>query len=184
MKRQRSIEEFFERKKQRVDRNDINGDDVIGMNDINEDVLKVICQNSKNWVECVKILLLVSKTFHQSITLIIQEDCCDFKYHHNFILSKCINIQELNLECNKKITNDGIKNLTHLTNLNLYWNKKITNDGIVHLTHLTHLNLYRNKKITNEGIMHLTTLTSLCLKCSYNITNDGIMNLTNLTNLG
>ena len=48
------------------------------------------------------------------------------------------NLEELNLNSNDKITDEGIKRMKNITNLNLCYNNKITDEGIK-----------RMKKITN-----------------------------------
>ena len=85
--------------------------------------------------------------------------------------------------CNYRITYNGIKNLSILTNLNLNKNTLITNDNIKNLTNLTSLSLVENEIITDDGIKDLTNLISLNLGWNNKITDNGVKNLTNLISL-
>jgi len=81
----------------------------------------------------------------------------------------------------KKITDNGIKNLPQLNTLNLYRNTIITNEGIQNLLQLTTLDLSYNNIINDNGIKNLLQLNTLILANNYNITK--IKHLINLTNL-
>ena len=70
------------------------------------------------------------------------------------------NLEELNLNSNDKITDEGIKRMKNITNLNLCYNNKITDEGIKRMKKITNLNLCYNNKITDEGIKRMKKITN------------------------
>ena len=100
-------------------------------------------------------LCLVSKYFNDNSKKIRITSNNNYPGITNNILKQLSHLTSLNLEYNNTITNEGIAHLVHLTSLNLEYNNTITNKGIAPLVHLTFLDLCSNKTITNEGIAHL-----------------------------
>ncbi len=116
------------------------------------------------------------------------------------ILQNLPYLQELNLENNESITDDGIEHLSNLQSLclndnitdnsikkllnlkalSLGNNNEITTDSIKHLSKLEEFNLCCNKSIVDNDIKDLFNLKILNLGINYNITDDGIKNLLNL----
>jgi hypothetical protein len=97
-------------------------------------------------------------------------------------LNEYLQLKNLDIPFNEKVTNDGVKCLTDLTRLSI-WDTKVTDDGIKNLTKLTILHA-NGTEITDEGSKgkHLTNLTTLNVCCT-NITDESVKYLTNLTNL-
>ena len=71
------------------------------------------------------------------------------------ILKQYDYIKYLNISCNKKITNEGIKYMTQLHSLNASRNEKITDEGIKHFIQLHELYASDNPNITDKGIIHI-----------------------------
>src|SRR3972149_1855897 len=72
-------------------------------------------------------------------------------------------VTKLDISYNKKVTDNGIKNLYNLKKLNISGNENITNDGIKNLYNLRKIDISANKKITDEGIKNLLNLQELNL---------------------
>ena len=83
------------------------------------------------------------------------------------------------LECNKYITNKGIKHMTNLKRLDASNCKYITDEGIKNLTNLEILAVCRKSGVTDEGLLHLN-LKELYSYKNYNITFNGITHMTSV----
>jgi hypothetical protein len=75
-------------------------------------------------------------------------------------------IVEVNLAANKKVTNDGLKELAGLKGvkrLSLFFNEKITDDGVAHLKGLTTLEelTLNNTGVGDAGLAELKVLNGL-----------------------
>ena len=77
---------------------------------------------------------------------------------------KIIDDEILHLDCNPKITDEGIKSLINLTHLKFNYNNEITDEGIKNLLKLTLLEFEWVEKISDEGIKHLKNLKTLNLQ--------------------
>jgi hypothetical protein len=95
-------------------------------------------------------------------------------------LNHLIHLRTLDISNSYKITNDGIKSLTNLTELDISGNKNNVID-ITHLTNLTTLYMSCNPNITH--IRNLTKLRTLSIRGDSGINDLEIKSLTNLTDL-
>lgn len=82
----------------------------------------------------------------------------------------------LNLNNNSTITDEGIKNLPHLTELTLGF-ANITDTGLANLPQLTHLDLSYDQRITDKGLHNLPNLQVLTVRPNNTITNNCITQL-------
>lgn len=99
-------------------------------------------------------------------------------------ISRLHKLKELKLHGNSSISNNDLKGLIQLKTLHLIHDyKNIADDGIRQLTNLTELDLSFNDTITNKGICHLTHLKKLSLRRTAHVNDKGIAKLTNLTHL-
>ena len=119
------------------------------------------------------------------MTNIISLDLCydnlftdsDIENLTNLIHLNLLNL--LNLLCNKKITDNGLKNLIKLSSLHV-GDSNATSECIKHKTNLTHFNL-GNQIMKDDELDKLTNLVKLNISWNRHITDDGIKNLTKLT---
>lgn len=91
------------------------------------------------------------------------------------------NLTALRIMNNNSITDDTIKKLTKLKTLSIDY--LITNEGISDLTNLTDLGVFFNKDVTDKGISNLVNLESIMIKKNGPINEQGLSHLTNLTNI-
>lgn len=118
---------------------------------------------------------------------IAQDEICnlinlvELKISKNNIISDLnhlTNLRILDISNSHKITNDGIKSLTKLTELDISGNMNYVTD-ITHLTNLTTLYMSGNANITH--IHNLTKLRKLSIRGDCKINDIEIKSLTNLT---
>ena len=88
-----------------------------------------------------------------------------------------MNIEQL--YCILEIDQEGIQNLTRITNLGCSNNSKIKN--INHMTNMIELYCHRDSGIDQEGIQNLTRITKI--NCNYNSKIKNINQMTNMIEL-
>ena len=88
-----------------------------------------------------------------------------------------------------KVSDDGLKHLSGLTNLQvlILWDIDVGDDGLKHLSGLTNLEALtlEGTQVTGDGLKHLSGLTNLGTLHleGKKITDDGLKHLSGLTNL-
>lgn len=106
--------------------------------------------------------------------------CLNLCYHapwENNSLSQFTNLTELNLDSNRKITDEVVSVLTKLRKLNLRGNLNITTSALKTLLNLTELDLDGNSKIERDIFKTLTDIQTLSLRHNGLIPGESITHL-------
>ncbi len=128
-------------------------------NDVDNETFKYIFETNENI--CNEIITLCSEHIEQNL------------------LNRCLNITDLNICNNKKITN--VNHLKFLINLNISWECGVDQKGILQLKFIKKLNACDNNKITN--INHLLFLEELDMSFNCGIIQKEISSNLNIVNL-
>jgi hypothetical protein len=117
----------------------------------------------------------------------------EVKYHFEFRfmdnltdqdIFHLVNLTDIDLHNNSKITDWGVANLTQVAYLTLGSLSRLTDQGLTNLINVQYVNLESNTMITDYGLASLPKLTQIDLENEVSITDEGISRLVNLEYLG